>query len=262
MERAEQEVARIVKKYSRYRPDSLLSAINYNAGVQHTIIDAETHALLEYADSCYQQSEGRFDITSGVLRQVWKFDKKQQLPTQQQVDVLLPLIGWSQISRSSNTIDLPQKGMEIDLGGIGKEYAADRVASLLQQAGITSAMVNMGGDIRILGPHPDGSPWSIGIPSHTQKQTGKPRVAATVPIYRGAIATSGDYERCMVVKGKTYSHILDPKSGWPVKDPFHSVSVIADYCLSAGSVATIAMLMGKKQGGAWLSSTELTHHTQ
>ena len=130
-------------------------------------------------------------------------------------------------------------GMEIDFGGIGKEYAADRAASVCMELGVRHGFINLGGDIRVMGPHPDGSPWLMGI-VHPRKP---PSVLASLGIPSGALATSGDYERYFELDGRRYCHILDPRNGYPVNG-LQSVSVVAPLCTVAGSLCTIAMLKG------------------
>ena len=252
---AQAEVARIEAKYSRYRDDSVLTAINRAAGSAPVAIDAETAALLDYADACWRQSGGLFDITSGVLRQVWDF-KRGVLPEPGALAAVLARIGWERVRRvagggggsssgsigssgdcdGGSTIAL-EAGMEIDFGGIGKEYAADRAAAVAMAAGIRHGLVNLGGDLRVIGPHPDGRAWSIGI-MHPRDTT---RTIAHLQLREGGLATSGDYERFFIRDGQRYCHILNPRTGRPVAGP-QSVSVIAPLCTVAGSCATIAML--------------------
>jgi thiamine biosynthesis lipoprotein len=129
--------------------------------------------------------------------------------------------------------------MELDFGGFGKEYAADRAATLLQQLGVRSGLVNLGGDIRLVGPRPDGSAWRLGI-QHPRHDT---RLLAQLPLAGGALATSGDYERFFERAGRRYCHVLDPRTGWPVAH-WQSVSVVAPACLAAGALTTVAMLKG------------------
>ncbi len=257
---AEREVRRIEAKYSRYRADSLLSRINAAAGSGMAIeVDAETAALFDFADRLHAQSEGRFDLTSGILRQAWDF-RSQQLPEPTRLVALCRRIGWRRIGWPADAgaprrIVLPEAGMELDFGGIGKEYAADRAAAVLIDAGQRTGYVNLAGDIRVLGPRPDGGRWALGI-QHPR------RVDATITglaLSSGALATSGDYERYIEVAGQRYCHILDPRSGWPVRH-WQSVSVVAPLCIAAGALATIAMLMGPDapafldgQGVAWLA---------
>jgi thiamine biosynthesis lipoprotein len=232
------DVLRIEAKYSRYRDDSVTTAINRAAGGAPVAIDAETAALLRYAAQCHAQSDGAFDITSGVLRRAWNFGARPpQLPDPAAIDAARALVGWARVEWDERSVRLPDSGMEIDFGGIGKEYAADRAATLLAQHGIAHALVNLGGDVRALGSQPGGAPWRVGIvhPRHPRGVIGE------VELADAAVATSGDYERYFEIDGRRYCHILDPRTGWPV-DQWQSVSVVAPLCIVAGSCATIAML--------------------
>jgi thiamine biosynthesis lipoprotein len=232
------DVHRIEAKYSRYTADSVTTAINRSAGGPAVAIDDETRALLRYADQCWRISDGAFDVTSGVLRRAWRFDARPpRLPSATDVEAVRALIGWQRVELGERAVRLPIAGMEIDFGGIGKEYAADRAATILASHGVAHALVNLGGDVRALGGQPDGRPWRIGIvhPRTPGAVTGE------VDIVDGAIATSGDYQRFIEVDGKRYAHILDPRTGWPVSY-WQSASVVAPVCTLAGSLATIAML--------------------
>jgi thiamine biosynthesis lipoprotein len=232
-----EEVRRIEAKYSRYRDDSVTSAINRAAGGAAVEVDDETAALLEFARQLHAQSGGGFDLTSGVLRRAWDF-KAARLPRSEEVEALLPLVGWHRVELDGPRVRLPLAGMEIDFGGIGKEYAADRAAARMEELGARHGLVNLGGDVRIIGPHPDGSPWTIGV----QDPRGLAGAAiAALPVPAGAMATSGDYERYFERDGRRYCHLLDPRSGWPVAY-WRSVSVVAPLCVLAGACATIAML--------------------
>lgn len=247
------DVNRLEALYSRYREDSFLSEINRKAALGKKIsVDDETAGLLSYADTCYQQSDGLFDITSGKLRQAWHFDSGQ-LPNQTTITKLLNQIGWHKLDWSPPLLDFSIPGMEIDFGGIVKEYAVDRAASLCMEAGIFNGVINLGGDIKIIGPQADGSPWNIGI-RHPRKQN---TVLQNISLYQGALASSGDYERFILIDGNRYSHVLNPKTGWPVKY-MASVSVVADFCVVAGSASTIAMLKENK-GSEWLEDLALPY---
>jgi thiamine biosynthesis lipoprotein len=230
------EVRRIEYKYSRYRPDSLISRINESAGVDFVECDDETTSLFQYADTLYQTSGGLFDITSGVMRHAWDFSKAE-VPSQESLFPLLKLIGWNRVERQGSAIRLPDSGMQIDFGGIGKEYAADRAATILQLKGGRYGYVNLGGDIRAIGPKPDGKPWSIGI----QDPRNRGRMIASIPLYTGALATSGDYERFFEADGRRYCHIIHPGTGYPV-NAWQSVTILAPLAITAGSCSTIAML--------------------
>jgi thiamine biosynthesis lipoprotein len=250
----EADVLRLEQRYSRYRDDSLLSEINRVALAGGEIsVDAETAQLLDYAQTCYLQSDGLFDITSGVLRRAWRF-RDGVLPEQGQIDELLEIVGWHKLEWRSPLLRFNVPGMEIDLGGVVKEYAADRAAVICQNAGVRHGCVNLGGDIRIIGPHPDGSPWIVGI-QHPRMEMGE--VLGNLEMFEGGMATSGDYERCIVVGKERYSHILNPKTGWPVKH-LATVTVAANFCLIAGSASTIAMLK-EKDGPAWLAELGMPH---
>lgn len=243
---AQAEVQRIEAKYSRYLDSSLLTRINRAAGsTQRVEIDAETAALLDYAHAAWEQSSGLFDITSGVLRRAWNF-RATTPPSAQSVAALLPLIGWQQVERGPGWVRLPRVGMELDFGGFGKEYAADRAAAVLRTQYQHSGLVELGGDVAVTGPQPDGQPWRIGI-----RHPRQPQIAlALIDLSTGGLASSGDYERYLEHAGQRYSHILDPRSGYPVQD-LRAVSVAAEQCLIAGTATTIALLKGRK-GPAWL----------
>ena len=237
------EAARIETKYSRYRKDSIIYKINTSDG-EECKVDAETAVLLDYAQQCFVLSNGAFDITSGVLRRVWRFnnDKKSKhpdVPKVSQVKDLLDIIGWGKVHWQSPYLRL-LPGMEIDLGGIGKEYAVDRVALLFSQLGIHSAVVNFGGDIVVLGPRRNGEAWGVGIES-----PGHHGATEVISIYKGAIATSGDTKRFLMKNGVRYGHILDPRTGFPTPGAPATVTVQGDSCLEVGMLATMAMLQGE-----------------
>jgi len=243
------DVLRIEAKYSRYLDASVTTRINRAAGEASVPIDAETRALLDYAQRCHELSGGLFDITAGVLRRAWDFRKKPpQLPDARALAAARALIGWKSVERSDASVRLPRRGMEIDFGGIGKEYAADRAATILQDEGVGHALVNLAGDVRAVGTQPDGVPWRVGI-RHPRREGG---VIAYVELAGGAVATSGDYERYFDLDGRRYCHILDPRTGMPVAH-WQSVSVVAPLCVVAGSCATIAMLL-EGRGEAFLAA--------
>jgi FAD:protein FMN transferase len=249
---AEAEVRRLETKYSRYRDDSVTSAINRAAGGAAVDVDAETARLLDYAHTAWQQSGGVFDLSTGALRRAWDF-KAKRVPSQAQVDEVLRHVGWDKLSWRAPALSLPA-GMELDFGGIVKEYAADCAARVLATAGIAHGFAELGGDIAIVGAHPDGAPWRVGVRDPRDPE----RAIATLELDGGAIASSGDYERFFESGGRRYCHILDPRSGWPAQG-LASVSVVAPQCLVAGTTSTIAMLMGPTEGPRWLEQLGLPH---
>ena len=247
------EVVRIEAKYSRYRPDSVVSRVNAAAGGEPVAIDAETRALLAFADAAHRNSGGLFDPTSGVLRRAWNFHHAR-IPTDAELAPLLERIGWARVERTGDSVRLPEPGMELDFGGFGKEYAVDRAIAILLAHGASSAMVNLAGDLAITGPQPGGTPWRIGV-RHPRRDEA---VVATLPVASGALATSGDYERFVEVDGVRHCHVLDPRTGRPARG-FQSVTVIAPSCLVAGCASTIAMLKGSDAGLRWLESLAIAH---
>lgn len=243
VELAAQEAWRIEKKYSRYRADSVVSQINHSGG-QAVSVDSETGQLLDFAFQCYQLSDCLFDISSGVLRKVWTFDGSDRIPSAESVCALLPLIGLDKTVWENGCFTLPQ-GMEIDLGGIGKEYAVDRTLLLLQEQADIPLLVNFGGDIasnrcRCDPGSGEQQAWLVGI----EKPGSEEKSAAWVEIRKGGLATSGDACRFLLKDGKRYSHVINPLSGWPVDQAPRSVTVAAASCTQAGILATMAMLQG------------------
>ena len=257
----ESEASRLETKYSRYREDSFLSQINRAAMAGRSIrVDEETAGLLTFADTVWQASEGLFDITSGKLRELWPFSKWMKgeavvLPAPDAINALLDQIGWHRLEWYPTTkcLHFSQPGLELDLGGLVKEFTADRLASYALELGVVSGIVEMGGDIALIGPHPDGRPWDIGI--WHPRQPG--HVLASVALAVGALASSGDYQRRVIVDGQRYSHILNPKTGYPVSGLL-SVSIQAEKCIMAGALATTAMIMGKA-GIKWLDEMGVSY---
>ncbi|BCG63597.1 MAG: FAD:protein FMN transferase [Methyloprofundus sp.] len=249
---AMQCLADLEQRYSRYRNDSLISTINRASGQGKAItIDEETAALLAYAQQCYQESDGLFDVTSGVLQRLWSMDKTT-LPDETAIDALLPLIGWDKVQWDKNSVYLPLAGMQLDFGGIVKEYAADSITQLLHGLGISSGVIELGGDIKIIGAQPDGQGWPVAIRDPRQPDN----IIIQLTLTSGALASSGDYERFQLIDGVRYSHLLNPKTGKPVSG-LRAVSIISEHCVIAGSLATLAMLKGK-QGLSWLQENELS----
>ncbi|MEO5763676.1 MAG: FAD:protein FMN transferase [Casimicrobiaceae bacterium] len=248
------DVERLEQRYSRYRDSSLLSAINRVAAAGGSVdVDGETASLLNYAATCFRESDGLFDISSGLLRRAWRFSEGV-LPDPVAVDALRTRIGWEKLRWTPPSLGFPVAGMELDFGGVVKEYAADRAAGICRDNGIASGMINLGGDIAIVGPRPDGDAWRIGL-AHPRASG---EVARVVGLAEGGLASSGDYERCIVVDGVRYGHILNPRTGWPVRH-LAAVSVIGSLCVVAGSASTIAMLK-EGNGPAWLATLGLPHY--
>jgi len=233
------EAARIEGKYSRYRPDGVVHEINHSAGRPVTL-DAESANLIDYAATCYEVSDGLFDITSGVLRRVWTFDGGDRVPAPEAVRPLLEKVGWHRVGWRRPVLTLPE-GMEIDLGGLGKEYAVDRAAAQVAEVTTAACLVNFGGDLFAGGERRGSRPWVVGVDDPGRTGEG---VLYQIEIGRGGLATSGDARRFVTWKGRRLGHVLDPRTGWPVENAPRSVTVIAGTCLEAGTLSTLACLRG------------------
>jgi thiamine biosynthesis lipoprotein len=229
---------RIEEKFSRYRDDSMIGRIN-RAGGRSVAVDKETARLLDFAAQCFELSDGLFDITSGVLRRAWTFDGSANLPEPSQVEALRKLIGWKKVTWRKPYFTLPE-GMEIDLGGLAKEYAVDRALAEARMIAGAPMLVNFGGDLAVSGPRANGQRWHVAIASVEREDD----IAAMLDLGQGGLATSGDARRYLLKDGVRYSHILDPRTGRPVTDAPRSVTVAAASCVEAGLTATLAMLQG------------------
>lgn len=230
------EVQRIEQRYSRYREDSVVHAIHSAQG-QPLEVDEETARLLDFAAALWSDSEGLFDITTGVLREVWTFDGSDRVPTEQQVAAVMPRVGWSRVQWDGRHLRLPT-GMQIDFGGIGKEYAVDRALAVAGTLSTRPLLINGGGDLVASAPPAPGCAWQVGV------DTGTRGAVPTLELFRGAVATSGDSHRYLLRDGQRYSHLLDPRNGWPVRDAARSVTVLANTCVEAGSHSSLALLNG------------------
>ena len=265
---ARDEALRIERKYSRYRADSELQRLN-TAGGRPVTVDEETAALLDFAATCHALSGGLFDVTSGVLRAVWRFDGSERVPEPAAVAALLPRVGWGRVQWQRPVLTLPAD-MELDLGGIGKEYAVDRVRDRLVAEGAPPVLVNFGGDLAVSGPRAQGQPWQVGIERPADGpdgdatagtapgEDGAPRAAAVLDISAGALATSGDARRFLRHRGQRLGHVLDPRDGWPVRGAPRSVTVAAGRCTEAGLLSTLALLQGPG-AEAFLQAQGLPH---
>lgn len=249
---AEAEARRIEHKFSRYRQDNILFKIN-GSHQNPVTLDEETSRLFDFADQLYRLSEGRFDITSGVLRRVWNFDGSDRIAAPDAVTALLPLIGWEKVRWQPPVLALPE-GMEVDLGGIGKEYAVDAVFGLLGALTAAPLLVNFGGDLRCRGPRSGGEAWHIGI----ENPDAEGDALQMLSLKDGGVATSGDARRFLLKDGVRYGHILNPKTGWPVSGAPRSVTVAAGTCTEAGMLSTLAMLAGP-EAESFLEAQQVRH---
>ena len=231
------EAWRIEDKFSRYLPGNVIARINDGEQID---VDDETANLLDFAQTLFELSQRRFDITSGVLREAWTFDGSDNVPSQDDIDRILDRVGWHKVSWDKPTIALAP-GMQIDFGGIAKEYAVDKAASLAANGCDAPCLVNFGGDL-VATRSPGGSDgWQVGIDALDQNDGVAQKL---IRLKNGGLATSGDSRRFLLKDGIRYGHILDPLNGWPITDAPRSVTVAADTCTQAGMLATLAMLRG------------------
>ncbi len=226
------ESKRIEKKYSRYDTANLVHQINTANGTPVTI-DEETHRLLMFADSMYKVSDGYFDITSGILRKAWTFDGGSRVPDASTLQSLVANVGWKNVKLTKDTVQIPS-GWQLDFGGIGKEYAVDSCCELARKTSSIPTLINLGGDIAVTGPKNNKAAWRIDVDQSEEK----------LMLFAGAVATSGDKNKFVMHKNKKLSHILNPKTGWPIENAPRSVTVVAATCVEAGALSTLALLHG------------------
>jgi thiamine biosynthesis lipoprotein len=248
--RAVGEAERIEAKYSRFLPGSVVSWINRDAGRTPVAVDPETEHLVREALRLAEATGGAFDPTVGVMRRVWDF-REGRVPDPAEVEALLPSVDYRQVSVTGGCVFLRRAGMELDLGGIGKEYAADRMAEILRQEGVESAVVNLAGDLRTLGTRGDGRPWKLGV-AHPRER-GRCRFSVRLT-GDGGVASSGDYERFFIREGVRFHHLLDARTGWPARG-IAATTVVAPTAFQAGLAATAAFLLGPVEGRDYLEES-------
>ncbi len=238
-------VAQFEARCSRFIPDSLIGRINAAAGEHWVETDPETDRLFSLCQELYFFTRGAFDPTALPLIQLWNWKQSPPvLPDAESIQAARALVGWNKVQRRACGIFLPQRGMALDLGGIGKEYAVDCVMNLAMQRGIPNVLVDFGQDVRVRGHAPDKKFWTIGLDDATHPGTCWAGVAVT----DHAVATSGDYLRNFTLNGRRYGHIIDPRTGYPALNDCRAVSVIAPSCTIAGLLSTSVCILGAKEG--------------
>jgi len=253
LESAVSWIAGFEAKYSRFLPASLISRINAAAGREPVALDPESERLFALCQELHFLSGGILDPTALPLLQLWNWKADPPaLPADAQIEAARKRVGWKQVQRSPGRIFLPNPGMGLDLGGMGKEYAVDQVALLLRRAGVPGALVDLGADIRVFGAPPDGRPgWHIGLEDPRRPGTCWRGLA----VQDAAVATSGDYRRSFELHGVRYGHIVDPRTGRPVAQGVRAVSVLAPSCTQAGLLSTVAFVLGPEEGLCMIEST-------
>lgn len=231
--------------YSRFIPESLIGRINAGAGLHWVEVDPETDALFNLCQEMVFFTRGVFDPTTLPLMQLWNWKNKPPVvPSDKAVAEARELVGWRKVQRRKGAIFLPRQGMSLDLGGIGKEYAVDRVVQMGLECGITNILVDFGQDVRVHGQPPERGCWHIGL--EDPRNPGK--CWTGVGVNNHAVASSGDYLRNYIVNGRRYGHIIDPRDGYPVNNGCLAVSIIAPHCTVAGILSTTAFVLGAKEG--------------
>ncbi len=252
MAAAYNEMQRLENLLSKYRQESQIYAINQGAGNAVIQVADEVRALLQRSQQYSRQTDGLFDITIGPLIDLWGIGTEhERIPDETELQQILPYINYTAIElRNDQGISVKRPDVRLDLGGIAKGYSIDRAIEILEQQHITSALLNAGGDIRCIGSKPDGTPWRIGI-KHPRKEG----ILGVVELRDTAVATSGDYERFFVHEGIRYHHLLDPRTGMPVRD-CQSVTILAQTAEMADALATAVFIMGPRQGKQFIEEQE------
>jgi thiamine biosynthesis lipoprotein len=232
-------------KYSRFLSSSLTSRINAAAGGDWVVVDEETDQLLNLCHQMWFLSQGAFDPTALPLIRLWDWKAdRPMVPDAAALRRSREQVGWSRVERRPGAVRLPVAGMCLDFGGIGKEYAVDRLIQLAEHLGISAGLINLGADLRAFGAPLDRSAWHVGL----EDPLNPGQCWAGVAIQDRAVATSGDYRRKFEVDGHRYGHIIDPRTAMPVANGCRGVSVLAGSCSLAGILATTAFILGPHQG--------------
>ena len=247
MNAAVEEIRRIENLLTTFNDSSLTNKVNRHAGISPVEVGPEFFYLVKRSKRISDITQGAFDITYGSIdKKLWNFDKTMtSLPDPQLAREMVRLINYRNVilDEKNYSVFLKEKGMRIGFGGIGKGYAAEKAKLLLQERGVQSGIVNAAGDLTTWGFHPGGKPWTIGIadPNNTR------HVFSQLNITNTSVATSGNYEKFIVINGKKYSHTIDPKTGLPVTG-IKSVTIISPNAELADAMATPVMIMGVKAG--------------
>ncbi|MFH6602830.1 FAD:protein FMN transferase [Maribacter algicola] len=240
------EISRIEKLISSWDPDSQTSQINRNAGKHPVKVAPELFDLIERANGISKLTDGAFDITYASMDQIWKFDGSMtKMPNENDIKASVARVGYKNIEldKANRTVFLKLPDMKIGFGAIGKGYAADRAKALLMEKGVLSGIINASGDMNTWGKQPNGEAWQVAITNPMNKQ----EAFALLPISEGAVVTSGNYEKFVNFNGKRYSHIIDPRTGYP-SSGVSSVTVFAPKAELADALATSVFVMGKEIG--------------
>lgn len=240
------EISRIENLISDWRPNTQISQVNRNAGIAPVKVDAEVFALARRALRLSKLTHGAFDISFAAMDRIWKFDGSMTtMPTANAIKKSVERVGYQNIilDATNSTIFLKHKGMKIGFGALGEGYAADRCRNMMLARGIKAGIVNGSGDMSTWGHQPNGQPWNIGITNPMHKDT----LLAIVPLLKGAVVTSGSYEKFVMFNGKRYSHIINPATGYPATG-LCSATVFGPSAEVANGLSTSIMVLGRTKG--------------
>lgn len=240
------EVQRIEKLLTTFDDASQTNQINTQAGCSPVTVDREVFEIIRRSLRISEVTQGAFDITYGSIdKRLWNFDKQMtSLPDPETARKMVKLINYRNVilDEEKCSVFLKHAGMRIGFGGIGKGYAADRAKKILMDRGVTSGIVNAAGDLTVWGNQPDGKPWTIGIADPDSKLP-----FSYLSLNNMSVATSGNYEKYVMINGIRYAHTINPKTGMPVKG-IKSVTIISPYAELSDAMATPVIVMGKKSG--------------
>lgn len=231
--------------WSRFKPNSLLSQINASAGQEKIALTPEQDHVIQLCDHTYRQSNGLIDATSFPLTRLWdQAAKNDQLPTEEEISEVKKHVNWNAIEHSPGSVFLPEKGIALEIGGFGKEYAVDRLIELAKCSGIANLLVDLGRDVAVAGSPPHGPYWVVGAENASEENSALYRLAIT----DRAVATSGNGRRFRTIGGKKFGHIIDSRSGHPAETDVLTATCLAPDCLTAGVLSTSACILGSDVG--------------
>ena len=240
------EIQRIEKKISSWDVDSETSQVNRFAGIRPVRVSKELFRLIQRAIKISEITDGAFDITYASMDNIWRFDgSMKQFPLEQDIKKSIASVGYTKIvlDEHNYTVYLPKEGMKIGFGAIGKGYAADRTKKLLMEKGVPGGIINAGGDLTTWGTKETGEKWLVGLTNPMDKA----KVFSWLPIVESSVATSGNYEKYVLFDGEKYTHIIDPRTGYPVNG-VKSVSIFAKDAELCDALATAVFVMGRDSG--------------
>ncbi|WP_161878105.1 FAD:protein FMN transferase [Alkalibacterium sp. MB6] len=258
MDKAFEHIADLDRRFAMQNPDSEISEINRQAGIAPVEVSEEVFLVMETALYYAEESDGGFDPTIGAVTDLWKIGQPEAaVPNQEELDAALEVVDYRlvELNEEDQTVYLPKEGMMLDLGAIAKGYITDEAARILIEEGVNTAIVDLGGDIVVVGnsTRGDDEPWNVGI-QNPYGERGE--IIGLVPVSDDAIVTSGIYERVVEQDGEEYHHLIDPETGFPFDNNIAGLSVIADDALTADALSSVAFALGVEEGLAYFDTLE------